>query len=71
MVVFVELVQILKPFDHATGVALDHHTGDFGVGIAAGELEAGHHVRHFPYHGIQFGDLPATGRGDAVGLGFD
>ena len=71
IVLAVELVQIFQTLDHATGISLNHHAGDFGIGVAAGEPHPCHHVRHGPDHGVQFRYLPASGGGDAVGLGFN
>ena len=48
------LVHIFNAFDHAPGIAQNHHVRNFRVGIAVAQLHPGHHVCHQPFPWVQF-----------------
>lgn len=66
-----QLVQIFQPLYHAPGVSLDHHAGDFGFVVPAGQLEPGHTVGQKPNSRIQFRYLPTPLVGKGMGFRFD
>ena len=65
------LVHIFNALDHTAGVAQNHHIRDFGIGIAVAELHTGHHIRHQPFAGLKFRQLPASLGSQCMGLTFD
>lgn len=65
------LVEILQPFDHPFGIALNHHIRNFRVTVTPGQLHAGHSVREKPDSRIQFPQLPSPLTGNGMCLTFN
>ena len=71
MIGLIVLVSVLKTCDHTPGVALDHHTGDFGIGISVAQTDPGDHILEKPHSRLQFLQLPASLTGNGMGFAFD
>lgn len=71
LVLLTELMEGFQTLDHAPGVALNHHVGNFGVGVPAAQLHPGHEIRPDPYGGVKLVHVPAPLGGDGMGFGFD
>lgn len=65
------LVHIFNAFDHAPGVAQNHHICDLGVGIPIAQLHSCHHIRHQPFAWLKLRQIPSPLGSQGMGLTFN